>query len=158
MEYRENINNSVDAGRRKMLKTAGFFTLALIAGGALRKIDAASDAATKAAGSFTSPQQQQRIKRRVKFLQENCSVHKQAELLKAKKKVDIEPCNLCIEACPIKPEKAIIAVDVKENSKLKMPKLIEEKCIGCGRCLRVCPQTPKAWELWDLTNNKKLMP
>lgn len=41
-------------------------------------------------------------------------------------------CRACFENCPIFRE-AIILVDEL------LPKVIEEKCIGCGICERVCP-------------------
>ncbi len=44
-------------------------------------------------------------------------------------------CIDCFNECP----KQAIELDIEGR-----PKIIEEKCVGCGMCVRVCPATPKA--------------
>ena len=44
-------------------------------------------------------------------------------------------CKVCYERCPLK------AVELKRR---RFPIIIEEKCNGCGICLRQCPTKPKA--------------
>lgn len=102
---------------------------------------------------LTEPQGQRAI-RKAKFIDKNCIIHQQAALIKAKKKTNIEECNACVTACPVK---AISTNEIKGAKGQMLPSLNLDKCIGCSRCYRVCPQEPKAWEIWDTTNNKKLM-
>jgi Fe-S-cluster-containing hydrogenase component 2 len=42
------------------------------------------------------------------------------------------PCNPCVDACKY-------GAIVIEGSITELPILIEEKCIGCGACLAICP-------------------
>ncbi len=140
-------DNKIDKGRREALKTAGLFVAAMVGTGMLNKLGAVSGAA----GTILDAEQQQkpRIVRKAVFVSKNCKVHKQI----ASKAKNLEDCLLCIDACP---RKAIVVTDIK-GAKIKGPQLKEDLCIGCGRCVRVCPENPKGWEIWDRTNNKKLM-
>lgn len=135
----------IDKGRRDALKTAGLFVAAVVGSSLINKIDAASTLGDIAEGG----QQQQRIVRKAVYVPKNCKIHKQI----ASKAKNPEQCNLCVDVCP---KKCITAVEVKGGKGLKEPKLDESSCIGCGRCWRVCPEEPKAWEIWDRTNNQKL--
>jgi len=42
------------------------------------------------------------------------------------------PCNPCVDACKY-------GAIVIEGSLTELPELIEDKCIGCGACLAICP-------------------
>lgn len=46
-------------------------------------------------------------------------------------------CGYCHDACPL-PGKAIRLVPPA------IPMVIEDGCVGCGRCVELCPQTPTA--------------
>ena len=137
---------NIDKGRRDALKTAGLFVAAVVGSSIVNKLGAVSATATSIA---ESDQQKPRIVRKAVFVSKNCKVHKQI----ASKAKNLEDCLLCIDACP---RKAIVVTDIK-GAKIKGPQLKEDLCIGCGRCVRVCPENPKGWEIWDRTNNKKLM-
>lgn len=138
-------NNNINRGRREALKAAGLFVAAFVGSSMLNKIGAAA----LSVDDMVESDQQQRIVRKAVFVSKNCKVHKQI----ASKAKNLEDCLLCIDACP---RKAIVVADIK-GAKIKGPQLKEDLCIGCGRCVRVCPENPKGWEIWDRTNNKKLM-
>ena len=138
-------NNNINRGRREALKAAGLFVAAFVGSSMLDKIGAAA----RSVDDMVESDQQQRIVRKAVFVSKNCKVHKQI----ASKAKNLEDCLLCIDACP---RKAIVVTDIK-GAKIKGPQLKEDLCIGCGRCVRVCPENPKGWEIWDRTNNKKLM-
>ena len=138
--------NTIDEGRRNALKAAGLFVAAVVGSGIANKLGAVSASAEAIADQS---QQKPRIVRKAVFVSKNCKVHKQI----ASKTKNLEDCLLCIDACP---RKAIVVTDIK-GAKIKGPQLKEDLCIGCGRCVRVCPEDPKGWEIWDRTNNKKLM-
>ncbi len=142
---KENINK----GRRECIKNAGLFVAAVFGTALANKLSAI----TPAAENFLDAEQQQRnrIARKAVYVAKNCKIHKQV----AAKTKNPEQCSLCIEACP---KECITLVDVKNAKGVKAPVLTDEAlCIGCGRCYRVCPEEPKGWEIWDRTNNKKLM-
>ena len=138
-------NNNINRGRRDALKAAGLFVAAFVGSSMLNKIGAVA----LSVDDMVESDQQQRIVRKAVFVSKNCKVHKQI----ASKAKNLEACLLCIDACP---RKAIVVTDIK-GAKIKGPQLKEDLCIGCGRCVRVCPENPKGWEIWDRTNNKKLM-
>ncbi len=50
-------------------------------------------------------------------------------------------CGYCHDACPL-PERAIRLVAPAK------PVVIEEGCVGCGRCVELCPQNPTAIDVW----------
>lgn len=139
------MEKEINKGRRDALKTAGLFVAAVVGSSVINKLGAAS----RLGDIAENEQQQQRIVRKAVYVPKNCKIHKQI----AAKAKNPEQCNLCVETCP---KKCITAVEVKGGKGLKEPKLEEATCIGCGRCWRVCPEEPKAWEIWDRTNNKKL--
>lgn len=143
----------INKGRRDMLKATGVLFAAAL-GSRVAKAMNVSDAIVSDTETY-EPQQQQRVIRKVKFLPEHCNLVRQAGLVKSKKlKVtDIEPCDKCVAACP---RKAITTKNLVPDTQLNEPVLNEKLCINCGRCVRTCPSQPKAWELWDMTNNKKL--
>ncbi len=132
-----------DLTRREMLKKSALAISAIFLSGVLKKVSA-------------SEPQQQRIVRKAIFVEKNCLIYKQAELIKTKKSkgTELKECNACVTACP---RKSITTKEIKGAKGQMLPVLDETTCIGCARCLRVCPQEPKAWEIWDMTNNKKLM-
>ena len=138
-------NNNINRGRREALKAAGLFVAAFVGSSMLNKIGAAA----LSVDDMVESDQQQRIVRKAVFVSKNCKVHKQI----ASKSKNLEDCLLCIDACP---RKAIVVTDIK-GAKIKGPQLKEDLCIGCGRCVRVCPENPKGWEILYRTNNKKLM-
>ena len=140
-----NKGNNIDKGRRNALKTAGLFVAAVVGSSVINRMGAVS----RLGDIAESEQQQQRIVRKAVYVPKNCKIHKQI----AAKVKNPEQCNLCVDVCP---KKCITAVEVKGGKGLKEPKLDESTCIGCGRCWRVCPEEPKAWEIWDRTNNQKL--
>lgn len=47
-------------------------------------------------------------------------------------------CRICFEDCPLK------AVEMERD---RFPIVVEEKCNGCGICVRRCPTDPKAMEV-----------
>ena len=114
------------------------------------------NAIQKSIGSTEYTPQQQRIVRKAKFIEKNCIVYQQGELIKKKraKASEHKECNACVAACP---RKSITTKEIQGAKGEFLPVLDVTTCIGCSRCLRVCPQEPKAWEIWDTTNNTKLM-
>ena len=50
-------------------------------------------------------------------------------------------CGYCYDACPL-PSHAIKLVPPAK------PIVIEEGCVGCGRCVELCPQNPTAIDVW----------
>lgn len=134
-----------------MLKKSAVALGALFIGGTLNKADGLN-----ISSSLRPQNQQQRVVRKAKFIEKNCIIYKQAELIKSKKTkgVELKECNACVLACP---RKSITTKELPGAKGQMLPVLDETTCIGCSRCLRVCPQEPKAWEIWDMTNGKKLM-
>ena len=53
-------------------------------------------------------------------------------------------CLVCEERCPVSP-KAITFIEEEvpnlrgEKSKIKLPVVLQDRCIGCGHCEHVCP-------------------
>lgn len=142
-----------EISRREMLKKGALAVGAIVLGGALKNVSAFS---RDASVSSLDPQNQQRIVRKALFVEKNCLIYQQGELIKSKKAkgVELKECNACVTVCP---RKSITTKEIKGAKGQMLPVLDETTCIGCGRCLKVCPQDPKAWEIWDRTNNKKLM-
>lgn len=141
------MGKNIDKGRRDCLKTAGLFVAAVVGSSVISKLGAVSKTAEAVAEQ--NPQKQ-RIARKAVFVPKNCKIHKQI----AAKSKNQEECLVCIDACP---RKAILAEEIKGTKGIRGPKLAEDLCVGCRRCVRACPEDPSAWEIWDMTNNKKLM-
>lgn len=53
-------------------------------------------------------------------------------------------CGYCHDACPL-PGRAIKLVPPAK------PVVLEDACVGCGRCVEMCPQTPTAIDVWRIT-------
>ena len=49
------------------------------------------------------------------------------------KEAECKNCYKCLKSCPVK------AIKIEDNQ----AKIMEEKCILCGRCTLVCPQNAK---------------
>lgn len=49
------------------------------------------------------------------------------------------PCGNCARHCPAQ---AIQMVPKKENPKVKIPAVDEDRCLGCGACENLCPSRP----------------
>ena len=58
---------------------------------------------------------------------------------------DRRACIVCQEVCPL-PQKAIILEDglTSDNRSLKLPRVLAERCIGCGTCENKCPAAGQA--------------
>ena len=50
------------------------------------------------------------------------------------KKADCRNCYKCLRSCPVK------AIDARDGQ----AKIIENRCILCGHCTKVCPQNAKS--------------
>ena len=59
-------------------------------------------------------------------------------MINVENKVNCTSCSACVNICP---QNAIIMEEDKEG--FKYPKIIEEKCIKCGMCSKVCPMIEK---------------
>lgn len=55
-------------------------------------------------------------------------------------------CGICHDACPVK------AISLRTRAQ---PEILEDKCIGCGRCEERCPQTPSAIIVYPSTKVEK---
>ncbi|MCX8085834.1 MAG: 4Fe-4S dicluster domain-containing protein [Rhodocyclaceae bacterium] len=59
---------------------------------------------------------------------------------------DVELCDLCVQACPIKGAISIENVFAPDGRQRKMP-VVHEPCVGCGVCEMVCPTEPASIEI-----------
>lgn len=59
---------------------------------------------------------------------------------------DVELCDLCVQACPIKNAITLETVYAPDGSKRKAP-IIHEPCVGCGVCEMICPTEPTSIEI-----------
>lgn len=59
---------------------------------------------------------------------------------------DVELCDLCVQACPIKGAISIETVFAPDGSQRKSP-VIHEACVGCGVCEMICPTEPASIEV-----------
>lgn len=50
-------------------------------------------------------------------------------------------CGYCHDACPL----PLVAIRLTTPAK---PVVIADGCVGCGRCVEMCPQTPTAIDVW----------
>ncbi|MEW6164747.1 MAG: 4Fe-4S dicluster domain-containing protein [Pseudomonadota bacterium] len=59
---------------------------------------------------------------------------------------DVELCDLCVQACPIKGAISIETVFAPDGSQRKSP-VVHEPCVGCGVCEMICPTEPASIEI-----------
>lgn len=59
---------------------------------------------------------------------------------------DVELCDLCVQACPIKNAISIETVYAPDGSQRKSP-VVHEPCVGCGVCEMICPTEPASIEI-----------
>jgi ferredoxin-type protein NapG len=59
---------------------------------------------------------------------------------------DVELCDLCVQACPIKGAISIETVFAPNGSQRKSP-VVHEACVGCGVCEMICPTEPASIEI-----------
>jgi ferredoxin-type protein NapG len=59
---------------------------------------------------------------------------------------DVELCDLCVRACPIKGAISIETVFAPDGSQRKSP-VVHEPCVGCGVCEMICPTEPASIEI-----------
>jgi ferredoxin-type protein NapG len=59
---------------------------------------------------------------------------------------DVELCDLCVRACPIKGAISIESVFAPDGSQRKSP-VVHEPCVGCGVCEMICPTEPASIEV-----------
>jgi ferredoxin-type protein NapG len=59
---------------------------------------------------------------------------------------DVELCDLCVRACPIKGAISIETVFAPDGSLRKSP-VVHEPCVGCGVCEMICPTEPASIEI-----------
>jgi ferredoxin-type protein NapG len=59
---------------------------------------------------------------------------------------DVELCDLCVQACPIKGAISIDTVFAPDGSQRKSP-VVHEPCVGCGVCEMICPTEPASIEI-----------
>lgn len=59
---------------------------------------------------------------------------------------DVELCDLCVQACPIKGAISLETIISADSSQRKMP-VVHEPCVGCGVCEMICPTEPASIEV-----------
>jgi ferredoxin-type protein NapG len=59
---------------------------------------------------------------------------------------EVELCDLCVQACPIKGAITIETVFAPDGSQRKSP-VVHEPCVGCGVCEMICPTEPASIEI-----------
>jgi ferredoxin-type protein NapG len=59
---------------------------------------------------------------------------------------EVELCDLCVRACPIKGAISIETVFAPDGSQRKSP-VVHEPCVGCGVCEMICPTEPASIEI-----------
>lgn len=59
---------------------------------------------------------------------------------------DVELCDLCVQACPIKGAISLETVFAPDGSQRKTP-VVHEPCVGCGVCEMICPTEPASIEV-----------
>lgn len=59
---------------------------------------------------------------------------------------DVELCDLCVTACPIKGAISLETVFAPDGSQRKVP-VVHEACVGCGVCEMICPTDPASIEI-----------
>jgi ferredoxin-type protein NapF len=75
------------------------------------------------------------IVRELEAIKENVAMGKAAVIESNCLSFNGRTCGVCYDACPVK------AILLFERAK---PRVIDELCIGCGRCEERCPQVPTA--------------
>jgi ferredoxin-type protein NapG len=59
---------------------------------------------------------------------------------------DVDLCDLCVQACPIRHAISIETVTAADGSQRKSP-VVHEPCVGCGVCEMICPTEPASIEI-----------
>jgi ferredoxin-type protein NapG len=59
---------------------------------------------------------------------------------------DVELCDLCVQACPIKGAISIETITAADGSQSSTP-VVHEPCVGCGACEMICPTEPSSVEV-----------
>lgn len=60
---------------------------------------------------------------------------------------DVELCDLCVQACPIKGAITLETGPAKDGNGIRGIPVVHEPCVGCGVCEMICPTEPTSIEI-----------